>query len=174
MKKICINGGHFTGKDPGAVGKSGLCESDVTYRIMELVSYYLQQVDYDTLMVYENELSDIVYASNEYGADLFISIHCNAAENTSAKGTETFCISMDSPGGKLASLVQDQIVSNLGTVNRGVKNENFYVLRHTDCPAILIETAFISNEEDEAMLLNENKLDEFASAIARGISDYFA
>ena len=173
--KIAINGGHFDDKDSGAVGATGLHEANVTHRIMELVSYYLQQVDYDTLQIYENELQDICDQSNQFGADLFVSIHCNAAANTDAQGTETFCMSEFSEGGKLARCIQSQIINNMGTIDRGVKvGSGLYVIKHTDCPAVLVETAFISNSEDEALLASEKGKDDFSRAIAVGITNYVA
>lgn len=171
--KICINGGHCPRLDSGAVGQTGLQESHVTHDVMQHVMYYLQQVGYETLQVQENELADITNASNNWGADLFVSIHCNAAENRSAQGTETFCHSFGGEGEKLATCIQTQIIDSIGTVDRGVKaHSGLYVLRNTDCPAVLVELAFISNDEDEALLTSEEKKDEFAKAIARGITDY--
>ena len=71
--------------------------------------------------------------------------------------------------------IQSQIVDHLGTVDRGVKmavphKNGLYVLTNTDMPAVLVELAFISNEDDEKLLRNEQ--DEFARAIARGVTDY--
>lgn len=57
----------------------------------------------------------------------------------------------------------------MGTVDRGVKIERFFVLRNTDCPAVLVECAFISNSDDEALLASEQGKDGFARAIARGL-----
>lgn len=175
--KICINAGHAPdGKpDPGAVGLTGLRESDVAHDIMQLVMYYLQQVDYETIQVQEDDLQSICDASNDFGADLFVSIHCNAAENRQAQGTEIFCMNQFSEGGKLASSIQSQVVTRLGTVDRGVKEGNcLYVIKHTDCPAVLVETAFISNYEDETLLASQQGKDDFARAIALGITDYVA
>lgn len=169
--KICINGGHCPGKDPGAVGEY-LQEADVAKQLMHSVAGYLRNVGYEVLEVQENELHEITDASNAWGADIFVSIHCNAATNRSAKGTETYCYG----GGKgelLAYCIQRQIVKSLRTVDRGVKfSKELYVLRHTDCPAVLAETAFISNPEDEALL--RDNLDDFARAIARSITDYYS
>ena len=170
--KICINAGHCPGLDSGAVG-TYLQEANVTKEIAEIVCADLQAVGYETLFVQENELYDISDASNEFGADAFVSIHCNAAGNTSAKGTETFAYSAGSDGEKLASFIQNQIIGALGTVDRGVKySKGLYVLKHTDCPAVLVETAFISNAEDEKLLAEKKA--EFAHAIARGVSDFYA
>lgn len=172
--KIALNGGHFPGKDSGAVGETGLQEANVTRDLMELLMQYLQLVGHEVLTIQENELKDICDQSNQFGAELFISIHCNSAENREAQGTETFCINEVSESGKLARYIQTQIVSSMGTVDRGVKTDRFYVLRNTDCPAVLVECAFISNSEDEALLASEQGKDDIARAIARGITAYVA
>lgn len=172
--KITINGGHYPGLDSGAVGQTGLQEAVVNCDLMKRVACYLRAVAYDVLEVQENVLSQITAASNEFGADLFISIHCNAAVSAEAQGTETFCYMTGGESEKLAAAIQNQIVSSLSTVNRGVKTGNLYVLRLTDCPAVLVETAFISNADDEKLLADEKKRDEFAAAIARGVTDYLS
>ena len=62
----------------------------------------------------------------------------------------------------------------MGAIDHGVKTERFYVLRSTDCPTVLVEWAFISNEEDEVLLASEQGKDDIARAIAREITDYVA
>ena len=70
-----------------------------------------------------------------------------------------------------AAISSDKIVDSLGTINRGLKDRGgLYVLKHTDMPAVLVKTAFISDGED-AVKLRDNA-DEFACAIARGVTDY--
>jgi len=170
--RIVINGGHYPGVDSGAVGTSGLQEADVVRSLMGKVANYIRAVGYDVLEIQENELYEITDASNNFGADLFVSIHCNAADNRDAKGTETFCYQLGGEGEKLAKCIQNQIVDSLGTVDRGIKTANFAVLRDTNCPAVLVETAFISNSDDETLLASEFGRDNFAKAIARGITDY--
>lgn len=172
--KLAINGGHYPGRDSGAVGHTGLEEASVTCDMMACVAGYLRAVGCTVLEIQENVLSQITEASNGFGADLFVSIHCNASTNTEAQGTETFCALTGGDSEKLALCIQQQIVSSIGTVDRGVKTGNFYVLRLTDCPAVLVETAFITNEDDERLLADENTRDQFAGAIARGITDYLS
>jgi len=172
--KITINGGHYPGRDSGAVGHTGLQEASVTCDMMARVACYLRAVSCEVLEVQENVLSQITEASNVFGADVFVSIHCNAATNADAKGTETYCFEAGGDSEKLAICIQQQIISSLDTVDRGVKTGNFYVLRLTDCPAVLVETAFISNVDDEILLADENLRDQFAAAIARGITDYLS
>lgn len=173
--KIAINAGHYPGMDSGAVGATGLQEAVVTQDVMQLIMYYLQQAGYETIQIQENELQDICDQSNNWGADLFVSVHCNAAGSRDAQGTETFCMSELSEGGKLARCIQSQIISSMGTVDRGVKvGSGLYVIKHTECPAVLVETAFISNADDEALLASEQGKDDFARAIAVGITNYVA
>lgn len=173
--KICINAGHCPGLDSGAVNSiTGLQEAHVTHDVMQEVMYHLQQAGYETLEVQENQLGDITKASNNFGADLFLSIHCNAATSDSAQGTETFCYSPGGIGEKLATCIQNQIVKSMETVDRGVKFANFQVLRETDCPAVLVELAFITNEDDEKLLTSNEGKENFAKAISRGVTDYVA
>ncbi len=170
--KICINAGHCPGLDSGAIG-AFLQEADVVKNIAEIVCRDLRAAGYEILFVQENELADITNASNTFCADLFVSLHCNAAANTEAKGTETFCYASGGAGDSLAFCIQNQIVNSLGTVDRGIKySTELYVLKHTDCPAVLVETAFVSNADDEQLLANRQI--DFAHAISRGLTDYFA
>lgn len=166
--KICINAGHCPGADPGAVG-SVSTEAEVVRDIAKVVVADLEAIGIETLFVQENELYDICRLSNNFGADLFVSIHCNAASNYSARGTETYCYSFNTKGANLAQCINDQIVNSLGTVDRGVKTAKYYVLKETDCPAVLVETAFISNPDDEKLLIGN--IEAFAHAIARGVTD---
>lgn len=166
--KICLNAGHYPGVDPGAVGKRSY-EAEVAKHLTGLVAKYLEAAYCDVLFVQENDLEDIVGASNNWGADLFVSIHCNAA-NTKARGTETFHYYGSEKGYALAECIQMQLACSIDTFDRGVKQAGFFVLKYSDCPAVLVETAFIDNEEDEELLLKYS--DCFARAIARGITDY--
>ena len=171
--RVAINGGHYPGLDPGAVGQTGLQEADVAKNISERVVSILREVGYNALFIQKNELYEITELSNDFCANLFISVHCNAAENRSALGTETFYGSKQ--GAKFAHCIQSQIINSMGTVDRGIKDgSNLYVIKHTDCPAVLVELAFISNDDDEALLASDEKKDEFAKCIARGVTDYVA
>ena len=179
--KVYINPGHDRKYDSGAVNpNSGLRECDVAAGIGAKVMKYLVAAGCDCRLLqsdnlyYDSDYDDrtvpVCEDANNWGADVFISIHCNAA-NGSARGTEVECYDSDSDGGTLAQCIQDQIVSALDTFDRGVKEmSGLIVLKHTKMPAVLVETAFIDNDADASLL--ENKADEFARAIARGVTDY--
>lgn len=175
--KIAINAGHYPGLDSGAVGQTGLQEAVVVRDIAINVCGYLQAVGYETLFIQENELQDICNASNDFGADLFVSIHCNASTGGQAQGTETWYCDGSIKGESLAQCIQQQIIDNLQTVDRGIKDavphkNGLYVLSNTDATAVLVECAFISNAEDECMLASEKGQDELSKAISRGVSDH--
>jgi N-acetylmuramoyl-L-alanine amidase len=179
--KVFINPGHDLDYDSGAVNpNSGLRECDVAANIGALVKSYLEAAGCEVkLLQSDNLCHDSQYADrpvavcdevNDWPADVFVSIHCNAA-NERAQGTEVECYSAGSEGARLAQCIQTQIVDSLGTYDRGVKEmPGLIVLKHTDMPACLVETAFIDNDDDAALLTN--KQDDFARAIARGITDY--
>ena len=172
--KIFINPGHG-GNDPGACG-NGLKERDVALNIGRHVVVCLKNVGYDVILSQIDGLQAICDTSNKWGADLFVSIHCNSF-NSCARGTETFYYQFSGAGKKLANCIQRQIVSSLGTVDRGLKTKlssgyDVTVTKYTDCPAVLIETAFIDNPDDAELLVAREV--DFAKAIARGITDFTA
>jgi len=82
-----------------------------------------------------------------------------------------YCFYGSTAGRKLANAIQRQLVDSIDTFDRGVKEAGFYVLSVTNMPAALVETAFIDNPQDAALLVEYE--DDFARAIARGITDYY-
>ena len=179
--RVYINPGHDIVYDPGAVNvDTGLREADVAAAIGEKVRYYLEAAGCEVKLLQSDNLCwDTRYAdrnvavcddANGWPADVIVSIHCNAF-NKQARGTETLCYSENSPAGTLARCIQMQIVTNLRTVDRGIKERpNLAVLRATNMPAVLVEMAFIDNDADAALLTQRS--DDFARAIACGITDY--
>lgn len=176
--RVFINPGHAPNgnPDPGAVNAyTGLRESDVAYSIGEAVKAYLEASGCECRMLQDDSLNEVVSDSNNWEADVFLSIHCNSAANEQANGTETFYYYNSRYGKKLATCINNQLVSSLPLTDRGIKGaqpgvNGLYVLTNTDAVAVLVETAFISNGDD-VVLLTE-KQDDFARAIARGVTDY--
>lgn len=157
--------------DVGACG-NGLLEAERCLTIGKLVAKYLLDVGYRVDLLQYDGLGTICDKANASRADLFVSLHCNAAESIQAQGTEVFYYYNALSGKKIANCIYQQIVNNIDVTRRGVKEQGFYVIKNTDMPACLVEMAFITNEYDASLL--KNKYDDFARAIARGISDYFA
>ena len=178
--KVFINPGHAPGghPDPGAVNsKSGLRECDVALAVGQSAESCLNAAGVETELLQSDSLYEICEAANASDADIFVSIHCNAAEAEEANGTETWACAGSYRGSMLASCIQNQIVNALDTTDRGVKTatpgvNGLYVLTHTDMPAVLVELGFISNPYDAAKL--KSRSDDFARAVARGVTDYIS
>ncbi|MBW4860673.1 MAG: N-acetylmuramoyl-L-alanine amidase, partial [Clostridiaceae bacterium] len=172
-KKVMLDPGHG-GKDPGAQG-NGLNEKDIVLSIAlktgEILKKHNIDVKYSRTTDVFVELADRASMANNANSDVFVSFHCNSFTDGSAKGTETYHYPGSTEGAKLAKAIQDSIIKN-GVYNRdrGVKEEDFAVLRLTKMPAALVETAFIKNSQDANIL--KNRQDEMAKAIAMGILDY--
>ena len=174
--KVFLNAGHAPdgNPDPGACGY-GLRECDVAKSVADLVAGYLTTAGVEVGGCLQSDsLHEVISASNRADADVFISVHCNAC-NGSANGTETWHYYGSEEGEKLAQCIQNQIVDALRTVDRGVKGakpgvNGLYVLSNTDAVAVLVELAFIDHAGDAQLLGTQQ--DEFARAIARGVTDY--
>lgn len=183
--KIFIDQGHNpTGFHNTGASGFGLFEQDVTYN----VGIYLRDLlngdprfdarvsrpSPNTVLGTNNSTSLIerVSMANNWPADYFISIHCNANENPDINGSEVYIYRQYSQANWLAERVLDGIVEAVGTKDNGVRiNTIFYVLRRTRMPAILVELAYITNESDNQKLRGDQR--QFADGIYKGILRYF-
>jgi N-acetylmuramoyl-L-alanine amidase len=167
--RVFINPGHDIDLDSGAVNPNyGTRECDVARNAGKMLARYLQTAGCEVRTLQSDDLGLVCETSNEWGADIFVSLHCNAF-NTVARGTETLYKSYN--GQQLAQLIQDQIINSINTVDRGIKKrDDLWVLNGTDAVAVLVEMAFIDNYEDLEILNND--LDTIVRAIARGITDF--
>lgn len=189
MFKTCIDPGHAGGgTDPGACNaNTGLQEADINLAIGKLLASYLDAagcaVKITRTEQEQPETDDLSYRtnlSNEWEADCFVSLHCNSAGTTTAKGFEVWTSPGQTLGDALATCIFKQIQSTFPDMLERVdysdgdpdKESKFYVLTQTDAPACLIEMGFISNDAEAARLSDNKFQDDMARAIARGITDY--
>src|SRR6185295_4339941 len=100
-----------------------------------------------------------------------VSIHCNSSENSSAYGLETYYKTSQSR--RLANIIQKNILKELHPVDRGVRTANFFVIKRTVMPSVLVETGFISNPFEEMLLASANYQQKIANAIYKGINEFF-
>lgn len=185
MSKSISDPGHG-GIDPGTIGPGGTREADVVLPVVLQAASYLKASGIEALLTRSSasvpwkqvsgqpyyDLHGRTEIANNAKADIFLSVHCNAA-TPSAHGTETCCYKFGGNGEKLARCVQAEVVKTLGTTDRGVKEGNFQVLRDTVMPAALVELAFISNPAEEKLLADPVVQTKLAKAIAKGICNYF-
>jgi N-acetylmuramoyl-L-alanine amidase len=108
--------------------------------------------------------------ANNLGARLFISIHVNSAPIESAHGTTVYWYKpQDAP---FAQAIEKHLIPLAGTQDDGTRHENFYVVRHTSMPAVLVETAFATNPGDVTLLRQPSFLQNVAQGIANGVKAY--
>lgn len=179
MKKICIDPGHG-GKDPGAVGPKGRREKDVALAV-SLKLKKLLEGNYKVLLTRSEdifiELSQRAIMANAFGADLFLSIHCNAASSPMAQGFEVWTSKGQTKADGYASVLTAEWSKAFPGVNiRGDwsdgdvdKEASFCVLRRTAMPAVLVELDFISNPKMEVLLSNDAYQDLMANALHQGV-----
>ncbi|WP_235620716.1 N-acetylmuramoyl-L-alanine amidase [Halothece sp. PCC 7418] len=171
---VVLDPGHG-GKDPGAVGIGGLQEKNVVLPISHHVRKTLERNGLQVKMTRWDDrfisLGGRTEMANRADADLFISIHANAISMSrpDVNGTETFYYAN---GRALAQAIQRSILSKINMRDRGVKKANFYVLRNSAMPAVLVEVGFVTGREDAPRLADPNFRQRMADAIADGILQY--
>lgn len=185
-KIITIDPGHG-GSDSGAIGPNGYTEKEGAFAISQKVASILNQSGAKVVMTRDsdvdvygpnasarNELQARVDVGNNANSDIFVSIHCNAFVNPAANGTQTFYYGSSYQGQRLAQNIQEKMIESNGLRDRGISTCNFYVVKHSYMPAVLIETAFITNYDEEALLSDDEWQTTMAKAIAEGINEYFS
>lgn len=172
--RIAIDPGHWLPGDPGAVGTGGSMEAAITMAVSKLVEQNLLNAGHQVMLTHTgdpedykaNELWPRVQRAIDWGADCFVSIHCNGAESMQAHGFETFCLRKGDAS--LQSRVHDSVIASVGLLDRGKKQAGFAVLKGP-FPSVLIELDFITNPVVEGQLIDPAYQQQFADAIAAGI-----
>lgn len=171
--KIVIDAGHG-GKDVGAVG-NGAKEKDLTLGIAQKLADRLRDDSKFTLvMTREGDtyptLQDRANLANQEQADLFMSVHINSGPST-AKGTETYYYA-GGTGKEYANVVHKYLLEATGFPDRKVRTANFYVIKYTKMPAVLVEIGFISNASETAKMVQEDFQQTVADKLYEGIREY--
>jgi N-acetylmuramoyl-L-alanine amidase len=171
--RICIDAGHG-GKDPGAVGPSGLKEAPTVLDICKRLVSILTGMGLTTRQTRPIEefveLGERYQIANSWDADYFVSIHCNS-NGPSAEGIETLYTTTS--GRDLAVPIQSALIAATDDRDRGLKErDNLAVLNGTNMPAVLVEVGFISHPETESKLKTSDYKQLLADAIARGLAEF--
>ncbi|WP_294160589.1 N-acetylmuramoyl-L-alanine amidase [uncultured Selenomonas sp.] len=185
---ITIDAGHG-GSDAGAIGPTGVTEKSVTLNIALRLQKLLEEEGATVYMTRTKDTevspkgakaSDIEELqarcdiANQADSDIFVSIHNDSFTNGAAKGTTGYYYARGSAKSRtLADDIRKAVIDELGTESRGTQSCNFYVVKHTDMPATLVEVAFISNPSEEKLLASDEGAQKAAQGIADGIADYF-
>lgn len=188
-KIIALDAGHG-GSDTGAIGPTGVTEKGVTLRVAKALQKLLQAEGATVLMTRTTdtevspkkanasdveELQARCDVGNDGNADIFISMHMDSFTNSTPSGTTGYYYTKGSKASqRLAQYVSEAVVTALGTGNRGTKSCNFYVVKHTDMPATLVEMAFISNDKEEKLMNSEAGINRAAEGILNGLRRFFS
>jgi N-acetylmuramoyl-L-alanine amidase len=190
---VVLDPGHG-GRDSGAVGQRKVYEKKAVLSIANRVKKHLEAKKIKVRMTRTDDSSLTLQQRSDYaarvGADLFVSIHADGAADPSAHGVETFAMTAagcDSsnfygqPGNKstgrgnqydaanaiLGFSIQSNLVKTSKRSDRGLRRARFAVLKNAPCPAALVECGFLTNPEEEALMIDAN----YREAVARGISN---
>ena len=195
VKTIMIDPGHG-GTDPGAPGPV-LREQQINLLVALKLQRALQQLGFKVIMTRDRDVFPSLASRSALCAlrkpDLFISIHCNSAGNKSVSGVETFLATppraastadktpsaISHPGNRtdrnncrLAYEIQSGILKFTKANDRGIRHDRFAVLRNASCPAVLIETGFLSNTEEGRKLATNDYQNRLVAGIVSGIARY--
>ena len=178
---IVIDPGHG-GSDPGAINRSlQLQEKDVTLDISLRLKAALERRGFRVAMTRDDD-RDVSYAhspdgvelgarvavANSRNADLFVSIHCNSAPTSARTGTSYHWFKTADL--ILAHALEGSLQNGTGFSNHGLIRNRFYVLRHTTMPAVLVETAFISNAAEAQKLADPTVRQKIADNLADALA----
>lgn len=189
--KVVLDAGHG-GSDPGAVGVNGLYEKDVNLDVVFRLRDELTGRGYEVLLTRERDtaltLAERVEISNKSNPDLFVSVHANSYKDSRTRGSLVLYYDKDYPQSdyppsetmakltpeskRLARLIQDAMVRQAGTADKGLVPSAAYVTRMGSVPSVLVETAFLSNRQDAELLADGGFRQRLAAGIADGISAY--
>ena len=192
-KIVILDAGHGT-PDEGAESNSGTTEADINLKITLKVQNLLEQsactvfltrsdenaiYDLDKTTLREKKVSDIknrVKIGNESSADIFVSIHLNKIPQSQYWGWQTFYKKTNENSVRLAKCLQNGLNESIEKENKreSLPISNIYIVDHVEIPISIVECVFLSNPEEEKLLLTEEYQDKLAWGIYTGIMDYFA
>lgn len=184
---IIIDPGHG-GKDPGKVGAAGTLEKELNLKIALYLKDILEKQDMKVIMTRteDNDLSktstnfkisdmkERVALIRKNNADLVISIHQNSYTSADIYGAQCFYHTNSTEGKKLAATIQNQIITSTNqTKIRQIKgNNDYYLLKHSSIPTVIVECGFLSNPQEEQLLLTDEYQRKIAWAIHLGVLQY--
>lgn len=179
--------------DEGAQSSTGTTEAQTNLKIALKLQNLLEQsgatviltrsdenaiYDLDSKTLKQKKVSDIhnrVKIGNESSADIFVSIHLNKIPQEQYWGWQCFYKQGDENSTKLAKELQENLNSAIQKENKRVamKLENVYIIKHVEIPISIVECGFLSNQEEEKLLLDDNYQNKLAWGIYNGINSYF-
>lgn len=172
---VVIDPGH--GGDRSGAHYEGISEKDINLAVSLKLEAILRGYGYNVVMTraedVEMDLYVRSYLANAVDADLFVSLHSNAASNNpDYQGIYTYYHPTSRRGAELAQTIQTPLCQATGGIDRGIRDADFVVVRETNMAAVLVEMGFMSNHEELMKLVDSDYQDKLAQGIAEGIVRY--
>ena len=191
-KTIVIDAGHGV-PDEGAQSSNGTTEAETNLKIALKLQNLLEQsgctviltrsdenaiYDIDSKTLKQKKISDIknrVKIGNESSADIFVSIHLNKIPQSQYDGWQTFYKEGSEDGARLAKTIQENLNKTIQKENNRIAKtiDKIYIIKHVEIPTTIVECGFLSNEEEEKKLQEDEYQNRLAWGIYNGINDYF-
>ena len=180
---ITLDAGHG-GEDFGAHSNIGPIyhEKNLNLAITKMLKQFLDRQGFTTVMTRMSDdfisLDKRAEYANNQNSDLFISLHFNSAPSKEADGIEVFYYrtsqnkERSDQSSLLAKLVLDKIIETTQAKSRGIKHGNFAVIRETNMPAILVESGFLTNDDEMQKIKDPAYLKKIAWGVSLGIQEY--
>ncbi len=175
---VVIDAGHG-GYDPGKIGVNKALEKDINLQISEKVKRYLEERGIEVVMTREKDimeetkLTDMkkrVSVINKTKPVIAVSIHQNSYSDSSVTGAQVFYYKGSEVGKEAATLMQEELKKlNSENVREIKENNNFYMLKKTKVPTIIVECGFLSNAQEAERLVSEEYQEVLAETISGGI-----
>ncbi len=182
-KVVVIDPGHG-GMDSGAIGVNGIYEKDVVLDVAQEILKLNKSLFNNELDIYLTRYNDTLISLSDRSrlakslkADVFVSLHCNASQNTS-RGVEVYVHNSESSNSKtsfaLGVAVLNENTQKLGFKKRSVKFANFQVLRETIsyCPSVLVEMGFMTDTDEADYFLETRNIKALALTVLMGVMGY--
>lgn len=180
---IVLDAGHG-GFDGGAVGVSGAKEASINLAVAKALRERLIASGVKVIMTRETDEAlgetknaDMAFRKSvieKPGVELVVSVHMNKFSNARVNGPQVFHMPKSQEGEKLARIILSELNLATGKNKREVHSENFFMLRNTKAPAVIVECGFMSNAAEEKLLLDAAYQQTLADAIFAGIEKYYA
>lgn len=183
---IVIDAGHG-GRDGGAVGDNST-ESELNLQYAMALKDLCEQFGYNVVMTRDDmaglysplasnkkrsEMEKRIEIIENAKPDMVISIHMNSFSSEEARGAQVFYGEGKESGQALAESVQTSLNKNIDYAKKTAKMGDYYILNCSPSPSILIECGFVSNPEEETLLLDEDYRQNFCYFVVCGIISYF-
>lgn len=187
---VVIDAGHG-GYDPGAITAQGLYEKEINLQMAKRVGELLKPSGIQVFLTREEDIdyvpegtrgrqtkkqADLNYRidlAKQANAEAFISLHLNSTVTGRISGAETFYQNQSEEGKRLAESIQQELIKVPGMNRRIAKPGDFYVIKNTPMPAVIVELGYISNPQERVKLQQSWYQDQLARSVAKGIARYF-